>query len=134
MRLRNGKAMSNTGFRLIVFRRDGGLAPIVRYRERGYIPDRGTSQLVHLDDLVALNIWDSRSQRLYLCRVTSLDNAAGEGYPDPHAWDVLWEGPAELALSGQPNVPDLSAFYSFLHRTEGRTPSYLKGENRGDAK
>lgn len=135
MNLKNGCAMSSTGWRLIAFKQDGSLAPVVWREERGYLTDRGTYQVANVGDIVALNIWNSREQRLYLLKVTRTRNCfvLGSDCPDPSAWETLWEGPSEAAFSGQKGAPDMTAFYSFLNRTEGRTTSFLNEYNRGDA-
>ncbi len=129
MKLANGCAMSNTGYRLIVFRQDGGLAPIVGSRDKGYRTECGTLQQAVAGDIVALNKWDRHEQRLYLLRITqTLDvPMLGMGCPAPEEvdWELLWEGPAEAAFARQPGAPDMEAFASFLDRTGGRTSSYL---------
>lgn len=135
MRVLNGSAMSNTGYRLLVFREDGGLAPVIAYQDKGYQTECGTVQKAMFGDIAALNVWDNQTQRLYLLKVQKLKDVPtlGIGCPRPDAWgEVLWEGPAEAALSGQPGAPDLSPFYGFLSRTLTRTTSYLDRYNSAD--
>lgn len=135
MNVFNGCAMSNTGYRLLVFLPTGALAPVVAHNDKGYQTECGTTQKALLGDIVALNVWDSREQRLYLVKVTRQQNVPflNIGCPRPDALgDVLWEGPAEAALSGQPGAPDLSPFYGFLNRTLSRTTSYLDRYNNAD--
>ena len=96
MRVLNGCAMSNTGYRVLVFREDGGLAPVIACQDKGYQTECGTIQKAMFGDIAALNVWDSRNQRLYLVRVKKLKDVPtlGIGCPRPDAWgEVLWEGP-----------------------------------------
>lgn len=120
---------------MLVFREDGGLAPIIAYQDKGYQTECGTVQKAMFGDIAALNVWDNQTQRLYLLKVKKLKDVPtlGIGCPRPDAWgEVLWEGPAEAALSGQPGAPDLSPFYGFLNKPLATTTSYLDRYNSAD--
>ena len=55
--IKNGEALSKTGYRRVVIDQQGKLTPIARMSTVGYIPDRGSYQIRRGDDIVLIIRW-----------------------------------------------------------------------------
>lgn len=55
--IKNGEALSKTGYRRVVIDKNGRLTPIVRMSTVGYMPDRGSYQLKREGDIVLSIYW-----------------------------------------------------------------------------
>lgn len=55
--IKNGEALTRTGYRRVVIDNNGRLTPIVRSSKVGYMPDRGSYQLKRKDDIVLIIRW-----------------------------------------------------------------------------
>jgi hypothetical protein len=55
--IKNGEALTRTGYRRVVIDQQGKLTPIVRMSTVGYMPDRGSYQLRRGDDIVLIIRW-----------------------------------------------------------------------------